>query len=164
MEEKLLTEGCLSYHVGAFISTSWSRSDLLHLITVEQEINCHHDIHQFDINPENQEPDEDQYDSSSHHCEMCGNPLQPSVMPAPVSGPVIFHPTANAAAEGERTCEKHTWQGPITPPPPPTDLSSPHYLLLFLRPPSHLLSFPPVQALRGEMDPCLVLVMSLLAA
>lgn len=58
-------------------------------------------------------------------------------------------------------CEKHTWQRgrPITPPlHQPT--STP---LLSLRPPSHLLPFPPPRAPRGEMDLCLGLVMSLLA-
>lgn len=81
---------------------------------------------------------------------MCGNrslwPQQLSVMPAPVSAPVIFHP---AAVEGERDVCVFVWKAHLAeretynPTPPPTDLHlppPPH--LLFLRPPSHLLPFP----------------------
>lgn len=105
---------------------------------------------------------------SSPHCELCGNPsLQPqqlSVMPAPVSGPCHFSPHCRHQPWKRRgcvcLCEKHTWQRrrPITPPlnqptsspPPPTPTQ-----LLFLRPPSHLLPFPPSRAPRAEMDLCL---------
>lgn len=112
----------------------------------------------------------------SPHSEMCGNsslqPQQLCVMPAPVSGHVIFHPTTDTIVEGERMCvfvwKAHLAEKKTSPTPPlhQTDLNLPPRLpphLLFLRLPSHLLPFPHPHSPEGEMDLCLGLVMSLLA-
>lgn len=96
---------------------------------------------------------------SSPHCEMCGNsspqPQQLPVMPAPVSGLVIFHPTADTTVEGERMCV-FVWKAHLAeretynPTPPPSDLKppsipspSPLPTSSLSAPPSHLLPEPP---------------------